>query len=259
MSPKGTRLAGVNDPQGDLWVMDFNGSARVRLVERNAANPVWSPDERQIAYARLDNAGVPKVMVRSSDGSGEERAVITEPVAQAPTDWSPDGRYILYDRSTTGASRIWTVPMPPGEKPFPVGQTEAWDHDAHFSPDSKWIVFTSHEDRTEQVYVTPFPGPGPRWQVSQQNEGGAKWSPDGKWISFWNWARNVLLKVLVTESPERPVFGAEKPFINGMVYQGPYSDADYSLARDGRTLVNRVGEQSKRFTIVTNWKAGLTK
>jgi hypothetical protein len=55
------------------------------------------------------------------------------------------------------------------------------------------------------------------------------------------------------------VFGAEKPFINGMVYRGTSSEADYSLARDGRVLVNRVGEQSERFTIVTNWKAGLTK
>jgi hypothetical protein len=50
-----------------------------------------------------------------------------------------------------------------------------------------------------------------------------------------------------------------KPFINGMVQQGPFSDADYSLARDCRVLVNMVGEQSERFTIVTNWKAGLVK
>ena len=138
-------------------------------------------------------------------------------------------------------------------------QTEAWDHDGHFSPDGKWIVFTSHESGTDQVYVTAFPGPGPRWQVSQQTGGGAKWSPDGKWICFWNGAHNVLLKVPVTEGSERPVFGAEKPFINGMVYQGTFSDADYSLARDGRVLVNMIGERSERFTIVTNWKAGLTK
>jgi len=259
LSPKGTRLAGVNDPQGDLWVMNFNGNGRVRLCERNAANPVWSPDERHIAYLRFDTSGGWKMMVRLSDGSGGERAVMAEPVAQAPTDWSPDGKYILYDRGSTGTSHIWAVPMTPDGKPFPVVQTEAWDHDGHFSPDGKWICFTSHESGSDQVYVTAFPGPGPKWQVSQQTGGGAKWSRDGKWICFWNGARNVLLRVPVAEGGERPEFGMEKPFVNGMVFQGPFSDADYSLAGDGRVLVNRVGDISKRFTIVTNWKAGLAK
>jgi len=259
LSPKGTRLAGVNDPQGDLWVIDFEGGARVRLAERNAANPVWSPDEREIAYARLDSAGIPKMFVRLSDGSGSERALAAEPVAQVPTGWSPDGRYILYNRGPTGNSHIWAVPVAPVGKPFPVVQTEVFDYDAHLSPDGKWIVFSSVESGTDQVYVTAFPGPGPRWQVSQQTGGGAKWSPDGKWICFWNGAHNVLLKVAVSAGGERPVFGAEKQFINGMVYQGPFSDADYSLARDGRVLVNRVGEQSSRFTIVTNWQTDLAK
>ena len=261
LSPNGTRFAGVNDPQGDLWVIDFNGGARVRLAERNAANPVWSPGEGQLAYARLDNAGIPKMMVRSSDGSGGERAVIAEPVAQIPSDWSPEGRYILYDRGSTGNSDIWAVPVKPDAKPFPVVQSEAgaWDYNGHFSPDGKWIVFSSIESGTNQVYVTAFPGPGPKWQVSQQTGGAPRWSPDGKWICFWNGAHNVLLKVPVTERADRPVFGGEKPFINGMVYEPPFNDADYSLARDGRLLVNRVADQNQRLTIVTDWKVGATK
>lgn len=51
--------------------------------------------------------------------------------------------------------------------PFPVVQTQAWDRDAHFSPDSKWIVFRSRASGVDEIYITPFPGPGPTRQVSR--------------------------------------------------------------------------------------------
>ena len=147
----------------------------------------------------------------------------------------------------------------PGGKPFPVVQTGAWDRGAHFSRDGKWVVFTSRDSGAGQVYATPFPGPGPKWQVSAHGGDAPRWSADGKWICFWNGAHNVLLKVSVSSGGGRPVFGAETPFINGAVYVSTSYRPDYSLSRDGRALVNRVGEQSARFTIVMNWEAGAGK
>jgi hypothetical protein len=63
----------------------------------------------------------------------------------------------------------------------------------------------------------------------------------------------VLLKRPISIRDATPVFGSELHFINGAVYHNPFSDADYSLSRDGRVLVNRVGEQSTRLTLVTSW------
>ena len=97
LSPTGTRIAEVIDPTADLWVADLNGGGRIRLAADRSANPVWSPDERQIAYARVDDSGIPKLVVRAADGTGNERVVMPEPIWQTPTDWSPDGKYILYD------------------------------------------------------------------------------------------------------------------------------------------------------------------
>jgi serine/threonine protein kinase/dipeptidyl aminopeptidase/acylaminoacyl peptidase len=256
LSPKGTRIAEVMDPQGDLWVLDLNGGGRVRLASDRGSNPVWSPDERQIAYGHFDNSGIARIMVRPTDGTGSEKPVAPEPAWQIPTDWSPDGKYILYNRGDPGTSHIWALAASGGE-PFPVVQTEAWDRGGHFSPNGKWIVFTSRETGTDQVYITPFPGPGPKWQASTQGGGGARWGPDGKWICFWNGAHNMLFKVSVSLSGSRPQFGAENAMVKGAVYEGLSYDADYSLSRDGRVLVNTVGEQSARLTLVTNWMAGL--
>jgi len=95
--------------------------------------------------------------------------------------------------------------------------------------------------------------------VSAHGGDGPRWSADGKWICFWNAAHNILLKVSVSPGEGRPAFGAERPLINGAVYVSSGYRPDYSLSRDGRALVNRVGEQSARFTIVTSWEEGAGK
>jgi Tol biopolymer transport system component len=253
LSPTGTRIAETLDPTSELWVADLNGGGRIRLADRSA-NPVWSPDERQIAYARVDEgSGIPRIVVRAADGTGNERVGMPEPIWQTPTDWSPDGKYILYERGNPGTAHVWAMPLASGGKPFAVAQTESWERDGHFSPDGKWIVFTSRESGADQIYVTPFPEPGPKWQVSVNGGVGPRWSADGKWISYWNGAQNVLFKRPISIRGSAPVFGNELHFVNGAVYNSPYSDADYSISRDGRVLVNLVAEHSTRLTPVTNW------
>jgi Tol biopolymer transport system component len=195
-------------------------------------------------------------MVRAADGTGSEKALSPEPAWQVPTDWSRDGKYILYERGDPGSAHVWALPLMPGGRPFPVVQTQSWDRDGHFSPDGKWVIFTSRESGADQIYITPFPGPGPKFQVSRSTGGsGARWSADGKWVCYWNGAQNVLLKVSVSTGGPSPVIGDEQSFVHGAAYKNPFSDVDYSLSRDGRVLVNQIGEQSSRLTLVTNWQA----
>jgi Tol biopolymer transport system component len=259
LSPKGTRIAETIDPTADLWVTDLNGGGRIRLTADRTSNPVWSPDERQVAYAHIDDSGVPKTLVRAADGTGNEQVLSPEPIWQTPTDWSPDGRYILYDRGDPGTAHVWAMTVAAAGRPFPVAQTESWERDGHFSPDGNWVVFTSRESGADQVYVTRFPGPGPKWQVSVNGGVGPRWSADGRWISYWNGAQNVLIKRPISIRNSKPIFDSERNFVNGAVYHNAFSDADYSLSRDGRVVVNRVGEQSTRLTLVMNWSPELKK
>ena len=258
LSPSGRRLAETIEPQASLWVADLNAITRIKLSDK-ALSPVWSPDERQVAYAHFENAGLAQMTVKNSDGTGGERIVFPEPVWQAPTDWSPDGKYILYNRGDPASSHIWAVAVAAGSKPVPVVQTQAWDRDGHFSPDGKWIVFVSRASGADEIYITPFPGPGPTQQVSRTEGDGPRWSPDGKWIYFWNGASNLLFRSPVSIRASAPTIGDEQMFIRGAAYHEKFYDPDYSLSRDGRALINRVGQESTRLTLVTNWQAGVRK
>ena len=138
-----------------------------------------------------------------------------EPLWQTPT--SRDGKYILYDRGDPGSSHIWALDLAAGSKPFPVVQTQDWDRDAHFSPDGKWIAFTSRSSGADEIYITRFPEGGPKWQVSHDQGNSPLWSSDGKWIYFWNGAFNVLFKASVSTSGSAPAIGNEQLFIHGAV------------------------------------------
>jgi Tol biopolymer transport system component len=76
------------------------------------------------------------------------------------------------------------VPISGDEEPFPVMQTSFNEWEPTFSPDGRWIAFTSDESGKEEIYVAPFPGPGGKWQVSLSEGDRARWRPDGKAIYY---------------------------------------------------------------------------
>jgi Tol biopolymer transport system component len=100
-------------------------------------------------------------------------------------DWSADGRFLLYRNvdPITG-SDVWVLPLFGDRKPVPVVQTAASEFGARFSPDGRWIAYHSNESGRNEIYVQPFPGPGPRLQIS--NEGGdtAQWRGDGRELFY---------------------------------------------------------------------------
>ena len=89
------------------------------------------------------------------------------------SSWSAD--FLLYQtgrsRSATG-NDVWALPMSGDLTPRPFLRTPANEQQARFSPDGRWVAFTSDESGREEVFVVPFPGPGGRIPIS--NEGGTK-------------------------------------------------------------------------------------
>src|SRR5262249_35415929 len=102
-----------------------------------------------------------------------------------PTDSSPDGRHLLY--FTFGLKTqndVWALPMEGDRKPFPVVQTEFEERNAQFSPDGKWIAYQSNESGRFEIYVQPFPGPGPKTVISTDGGAEARWRGDGKELFY---------------------------------------------------------------------------
>lgn len=100
LSPDGQRaVVSVFDPaQGtrDLWIYDVKRELRTRFTfdSSNEFEAIWSPDGARLAFAR-SKASV-DLYEKRSIGSGSENALLEGGLGKFPSDWSPDGRFILY-------------------------------------------------------------------------------------------------------------------------------------------------------------------
>src|SRR5262249_3002756 len=145
------------------------------------AQPIWSPDGLRIAF-KSNRKGRYELYTKPATGVGTEELLLTSGQDKQALDWSPDGRFLLYQNldSKTGLD-IWALPMsganasPTGRshqeldgdgKPFPVVRTNFDEDLAQFSPDGKWIAYQSNESGRYEIYLQPFPGSGDRTQVS---------------------------------------------------------------------------------------------
>jgi Tol biopolymer transport system component len=177
-----------------------------------------------------------------------------------PTDWSPDGRFLLYDtiRETGYDTDIFVLPLFGDKKPFPFLQTQFSEGGARFSPDGRRVAYISDESGADEVYVRPFPGPGDRIQVSSggsasEDEYSPKWRRDGKEL-FYLSADHKVMAVPLTTGPHfqagvaHPLFSLEK-------------DSTFEVSPDGqRFLLNIPLEtQGRPVEVLTNWNSAIPR
>ena len=194
LSPDGKRAAAAIGTVGyAIWVYDVKQNTRTRLTFGNNldVSPIWSRDGKQIAYMRGVVTARQSILVKAADGSGEEEKLLDSGAYQGLQnglcDWSPDGRYMLYIAgvaSVGNGTDIWALPLFGDRKPFAYIAAPGNQLYAQFSPDGRWVAYSSDESGTLEVYVEPFPWTGAKWQVS--NGGGVlpRWRRDGKQIFF---------------------------------------------------------------------------
>ena len=267
ISPDGTRVAAqlfTSQGTGDIWILDLQRNTKTRLTfgPANQRFPVWARDGKTIYYA--SNAkGSYHIFAKSADGTGPDRVVIDEDAFDYPRDVSPDQKYLVYMRGatvgTTGTA-IWALPLTGNErKPFAVVPSLYSTGAASVSPDAKWLSYESNESGRFEVYVTPFPGGGAKWQVSTGGGTGAKWRHDGKELFFLDPADNVL-SVDVNPSGATIQLGTPHALFRAVGVQNTLGP--YAVSGDGkRFLINTgdVKEENQPLTMVQNWTVGLKK
>jgi Tol biopolymer transport system component len=246
----------------DVWLVDArNGVAdRFTLDPNSDGAPVWAPDGSNVVF-RSNRNGSFDLFEKPTSGQRDETALLVSSIPKFPSDWSPDGRVLLYvsqDEST--GSDLWALPLGGLPAPFPVVQTRFAEDEGQFSPDGRWIAYRSNESGRLEVYVRPFPGPGGARRISIDGGSQPRWRRDGKEL-FYVAANDTLMAVPIDEGEAPAVLdiGTPIPLFSTRLAGPGLLRQQYAVARDGqRFLMNVVAEQGTSYiTVVQNWKAVL--
>ena len=157
----------------DIWLYDVVRGLRTRYTfgPVSSQTSIWSPDGSRIVF-NLNGKHL-ELHQKASNGAGAEEVLLEDNLSKTPVSWSRDGRFILYASSggPTGYD-LFVLPLFGDRKPFPFLQTQFNDFPGQFSPDGRWVVYTSDESGKHEAYVAPFPGPGGRGRSRGRGGGG---------------------------------------------------------------------------------------
>ena len=195
LSPDGTRVATARlEQSADIWLYEFARGVSTRFTFSPAIdrNPVWSPDGSRIVF-RSNRGGHFDLYQKNANGTGEDEMLLKSDEDKLPESWSRDGRFLLFaslDPKTL--SDLWVLPLEGDKKPVPFLRTEFNEFGARFSPDGRWIAYTSNESGRFEVYVRPFSPPGVagsssaggKWQISKAGGIAPRWRGDSKELYY---------------------------------------------------------------------------
>jgi Tol biopolymer transport system component len=247
LSPDGQRVAvtiqGAND---DVWVYDIPRQTLARLTSQaRSLNPIWTPDGKRIIY-RSNRTGILNMFWKAADGSGEEERLTVSQSNQWPSAVSPNGQALAF---VSSGRDLWILNLTGDRKSHPFQKTPFNENSPSFSPDGRWLAYTSDESGRNEVYVQPFPAGGRKVQISTEGGEQARWAHSGE--LFYRDGDKIMSIALTTQ----PTLVAGKP---RMVFEGGYEPGGgYDVSPDGqRFLMIKAGEQATSATqinVVLNW------
>lgn len=234
LSPDGDRLAvGMEDIEADtlpdVWVIDLETGGRTPLLDAGRLNtePLWSPDGARVVYSsgRTDGSDL---YWQASDGGGTSEALSEEPFTQWPTSFSADGkRLAFYDAD------VYIMSLDDGESTLAVGGPGT-QRGARFSPDDRWLAYSSDHTGRDEVYMRRFPDLDRVVPVSATGGREPVWSRDGRELFYRS--GNRMIAVPITSESDVPI-GREAVIFEGEFEFDPTGDHSYDVFPDGQHFV----------------------
>jgi hypothetical protein len=261
VSPDGRKAAlqrSGDDDRGGPYILDFasHNAKRINI----GAFPIWSANGKRILGSTL-RKGVFGLVHEAINGSDESELLAPSSTAVFPLDWSADGRFVLYQQDNPATrSDILLLPLAKGSTPVPFVNSAANERDAQFSPDGKWIAYTSDTSGSPQIYVQAFQGARaasePHWRVSQNGGDKPKWRHDGRELFFIATDGQLMAAAV---SGNTFVFDAQPPralFPTTLNAMQSYTNTQvYAPALDGKGffILQSVREPGPPLIVVSDW------
>jgi Tol biopolymer transport system component len=237
----------------DIWLLDI-ASARFNRFTFDLTedeSPVWSPDGRQIAYSSAWVGQQRHVFVKTLGGAEPARLVYTGRRHLHLTSWSPDNRWIAFVEYSPRSTDLWLLNLHDTTRLVPVATTSAAEEQAVFSPDGRWLAYSSDESGRREVYVVALPGLGRKQQVARDGGVLPRWSATGEDFFFFDRYVGERGRMMV----------ARRARTGGMSWQDPVPlfeivDAeDFAIGREGQMYF--VGPSpnagAHEILVVENW------
>ena len=216
----------------DIWVLNLARDAPSRLTVNpaNDEDPVWAPDSARLAYAQHRAIRARRVV------TGNDEALFESDDSKHPTDWSRDGRFILFERADqSGRAHTWVLPLA-GREPHALFEGPHNQRQARFSPDSRSIAYVSDESGRWEVYLQSFPEPGTKRQVSRGGGAVPRWRHDGREVFFMSPDEKVMV-ASVQPNGTLQVGTPHVLFDLERVVADPFTECGYAVARGGQRFL----------------------
>jgi Tol biopolymer transport system component/tRNA A-37 threonylcarbamoyl transferase component Bud32 len=259
LSPDGLWVAGeqAESGGGDIWLFDLarNTPTRFTFSEARDSNPIWSPDGQRIAFAS-DRDGAKGLYVKSTGGATPEELLLKNESPIFPSDWSSDGKYIVYtEEHPKTKADIWVVPVSGERKPVAAVQTPFAESGGQLSPDGRWIAYESTESGTFEVYVQSFPAAGNKWKISSNGGYRPQWRRNGKEL-FYSMIPNVMyVEITAQKPPHQFEVGIPQLAVRSR------TTGSFGVTPDGQRFIVNGREansaESSTLTVILNWAAAL--
>jgi Tol biopolymer transport system component/predicted Ser/Thr protein kinase len=263
LSPDGQKLAVQIGMPGDIFLVELPRGTRWRFTFDAAADdstPVWSPDGKWVAYSSVNRQSF-DVYRKPASGAGSEEHLAPSLKPQFTSDWSPDGARLAILRGHpvfSDFAQIWTIAADGSGHEMAFSQARMFAYDAQFSPDGKWMAYTTLEAGREEVFISSYPDARGKWQVSKAGGNFPRWRRDSREI-FYIAPDGSLTAVEVSSKGDTIEMGESKSLFRMHAKADFYS---YDVAPDGqRIIVNWAGEQAGHAPLMLylNWARALKR
>ncbi len=252
LSPDGTRVAAevYDQNTSDIWIWDFARLRRLTFDSGGNGMSVWTPDGRQIIF-QSRRTGMPSVFKQAADGTGTVDRVSTSETPQWSTSITPDGTWVAgVDLLPRTAPHVIFLPLSgavvrPSSNPAlgvsqspmePFAETRFRGAMADFSPNGRYIAYSSDESGRQEIYVRPFPRvDNGRWQVSTAGGTRPVWARNGRELFYLDLSNALTTVPVGISGPTISIGSPARVFDTG--YAEPNPSRHYDVSADGQRFL----------------------